>query len=296
MAANNNLAVSWFDTRKGKLTYSMYGSRNGTDGTADCSGSTTQAIKDSGGSQYAYLYSTVTLSSYLSQNGYTRISANQSWDAQRGDVVLMSWGPSMAYSSGAGGHVGVMKDASVFISVDYWTGGQAGTAVSEHDWNYYYSVQKPAYIEVWRLTGSQPAPQPQPTPKPQPQPKPQPASAIQQFKNVGDKYIVSHSFNVSQVTQHNGIWQLLSSDLLGGSLDGANWSDNGIPLDCITFVNNDGSRHANQTWNGSQSRFVFDGDYNHGTIDEYDFPTNAVGIIFGSYGMVWFNADAWLNG
>ncbi|GAX47326.1 peptidoglycan amidohydrolase family protein [Pseudolactococcus reticulitermitis] len=167
MTANNNLAVSWFDNRKGKLTYSMYGSRNGTDGTADCSGSTTQAIKDSGGSQYAYLYSTVTLASYLSQNGYTRISANESWDAQRGDVVLMSWGPSMAYSSGAGGHVGLMKDASVFISVDYWTGGQAGTAVSEHDWNYYYSVQKPMYIEVWRVKSMTPAP-----------PKPQPATYI----------------------------------------------------------------------------------------------------------------------
>ncbi len=296
MVVNNNLSVSWFDTRKGKLTYSMYGSRNGTDGTADCSGSTTQAIKDSGGSQYAYLYSTVTLSSYLSQNGYTRISANQSWDAQRGDVVLMSWGPSMAYSSGAGGHVGVMKDASVFISVDYWTGGQAGTAVSEHDWNYYYIVQKPAYIEVWRLTGSQPAPQPQPTPQPKLQPKPQPTSAIQQFQNAGNKYVVSASFNVSQVTKHNGIWQLLSTDLLGGGIDGANWDNNGIPLDCITFTNHDGSRHANQTWDGSQPRFVFDGDYNHGTIDEYDYQTNAVGIKFSDYGLIWFNADAWLNG
>ena len=140
MTIDNNKAISWFDIRKGLLTYSMYGSRNGADGTADCSGSVTQAIRDSGASPYAYLYSTATLGGYLSANGYTRISENQSWDAQRGDIVLMSWGPSMAYSGGAGGHVGIMKDHDTFISVDYWTGGQVGTAVSEHEWNYYYSV------------------------------------------------------------------------------------------------------------------------------------------------------------
>ena len=127
-------------------------------------------------------------------------------------------------------------------------------------------------------------------------PKPQSVSAIQAFKNAGNKYVVSASFNVSQVTKHNGIWQLLSSDLLGGTLSGANWDNNGIPLDCITFTNHDGSRHANQTWDGSQPRFVFNGEYNHGTIDAYDVPTNAVGIDFTGYGRIWFNANAWLKG
>ena len=155
MAVNNNAVVSWFDARKGKLTYSMYRSRNGADGTADCSGSITQAIRDAGASPYAYLYSTVTLGSYLSANGFTRISENQSWDAQRGDIVLMSWGADMSTSGGAGGHVGVMKDATSFISTDYWTGGQAGTAVTEHIWNQYYAIQKPNYIEVWRNSTTQ---------------------------------------------------------------------------------------------------------------------------------------------
>ena len=147
--------------------------------------------------------------------------------------------------------------------------------------------------------GSQPSggtPQPAPSKRPAPAPAPQKLSAIQQFKNAGNKYVVSASFNVSQVTKHNGIWQLLSSDLLGGKLDGANWDNNGIPLDCITFTNHDGSRHANQTWNGSQPRFVFNGEYNHGTIDAYDVHTNAVGIDFTGYGRIWFNANAWLKG
>ena len=36
--------VNWFINRRGKLTYSMYGSRKGSDGTADCSGSVSQAL------------------------------------------------------------------------------------------------------------------------------------------------------------------------------------------------------------------------------------------------------------
>ena len=42
MSINKAKIVSWFDNHKGRLTYSMYGSRNGADGTADCSGSITQ--------------------------------------------------------------------------------------------------------------------------------------------------------------------------------------------------------------------------------------------------------------
>lgn len=154
MAVNKQETISWFDNRKGKLTYSMYGSRNGSDGTADCSGAMTQAVRDSGANPYAFLYSTVTLASYLASNGYTRISVNQDWDALAGDVILMSWGNDMSTSGGAGGHVGVMKDSIRFISVDYWTGGAKGTAVSEHVWNNYYAVQRPNYIEVWRSSGS----------------------------------------------------------------------------------------------------------------------------------------------
>ena len=137
---------------------------------------------------------------------------------------------------------------------------------------------------------SQPAPTKPPV-KQQSKPTPVPAkSSIQKFEDAGNKYTVSASFNVSQVAIYAGIWQVISSDL-----GGTDFKLNGIPLDCITFCNADGSRHANQTWDGSQPRFVFDGGYNHGTIDAYDYPTNAVGIIFGKYGMIWFNADAWLK-
>ena len=280
MTIDNNKAVSWFENRKGLLTYSMNGSRNGTDETADCSGSITQALRDSGASQYAYLYSTVTLGGYLSVNGYTRISENQSWDAKRGDIVLMSWGPSMAYSGGAGGHVGIMKDHDTFISVDYWTGGQVGTAVSEHNWDQYYSVQKPAYIEVWRQNGQS---QPIPT-----EPNKQASSAIQQFQLASNKFTAYGSFKIDDIKYHNSIWQFVSYQL-NGSKD-VNWGDNGIPLACVDNLTrgNDADTQVGDT-------VKFNATYNHGTIDEYDNATNAVGIDTGGYGRIWYNADAFLK-
>ena len=126
------------------------------------------------------------------------------------------------------------------------------------------------------------------TPTPTPTPKPQPMNAVEQFKAAGNQFQVSASFNVSKVGLHAGIWQLLSSDLRGDD-----WDLNGIPLAIITFVNNDGSACANQTWDGTQPRFVFDYPYNHGTIDAYD--NNAVGIDYAGYGRIWFDANAWLK-
>jgi hypothetical protein len=145
-----NKLIDWYNSRRSKLTYSMHGSRNGADGTADCSGAMTEALYYAGASQYAYLYSTVTLSNYLAYNSFTCISKNEDWNAKKGDVVLMSWGSSMAESGGSGGHVGVMLDDVNFISVDYSTGGASGSAVSSHNWNSYYAITSPKYIEVWR--------------------------------------------------------------------------------------------------------------------------------------------------
>ena len=50
----------------------MYGSRNGSDGTADCSGSISQALKEAGVNIIG-LPSTVTLGSQLAKNGFYRL-------------------------------------------------------------------------------------------------------------------------------------------------------------------------------------------------------------------------------
>lgn len=280
MSIDLNSVVNWFDARKGLLTYSMTGSRNGADGTADCSGSITQALRDAGATAYAYLYSTVTLGSYLSANGFTRISENQAWDAQRGDIVLMSWGANMAYSGGAGGHVGIMKDHDTFISVDYWTGGQSGTAVSEHNWDTYYSVNKPQYIEVWRQDGQSQTIHTEPDNRA--------SSAIQQFQAAGNEFTAYGAFKVDDIKFHNGIWQFVSYQL-NGSND-VNWDNNGIPLSVVDNVTrgNDEDTQVGDT-------VKFSDAFNNGTIDDYDNATNAVGIDTGEYGRIWYNADAFLK-
>lgn len=103
MAIDINKILSWYTSRFGKITYSMYGSRNGNDGTADCSGSATTALYYAGASKPSYLYSTISLGGYLAANGFKRISVNQSWEAEKGDAVLLSWGADMSQSGGAGG-------------------------------------------------------------------------------------------------------------------------------------------------------------------------------------------------
>lgn len=138
---------------RGTITYSMYGSRDGSDGTGDCSGIMSRVLKDVGFNIIG-LPSTVTLGKQLANNGFYRVSINQDWNALTGDIVLMSWGADMSTSGGAGGHVGVMMDATYFISCDYSTQGAVGQAINTYPWNDYYAANKPAYIEVWRYSDS----------------------------------------------------------------------------------------------------------------------------------------------
>lgn len=143
--------VQWFEDRKGKITYSMAGSRNGSDGTGDCSGCMSQALKDAG-IPIQGLPSTVTLGSQLQANGFQRIAVNNYPQWQKGDIVLMSKGANMASSGGAGGHVGTMKTDNIFISCDFSTGGARGTAVSEFPIVDYLKSRGIPYFEVWRYT------------------------------------------------------------------------------------------------------------------------------------------------
>lgn len=278
MAVNNQAVVDWFRNRQGRLTYSMTGSRNGTDGTADCSGSIVQAIKDAGGVNYSWLYTTVYMYQYLEANGYSLISRNQEWNAQMGDIVLMSWGSDMASSGGAGGHVGVMTNANDFISTDYWTGGQAGTAVSEHNFDTYYNVNAPRYFEVWRLQGGNQAPQPQQDTNNM--------SALDKFRYVyGNEFAFVNPIHADRVEWQFGMWQAVSYDLAAGGANGWDWFNNGIPLAMIDNVNG-----TNNVVTGDN--FTIMKGYDRGTIDFYSPQDNAVGILMGEFGLIWFDADA----
>lgn len=149
---DTNHMIDWMRSKEGQITYSMYGSRNGDDGTADCSGFITQAMRNSGASPYSYLYSTETIHDYLKANGFKLIVENspKGWDAKRGDIVV--WGKK-GFSSGAGGHIGIMtssEDNPSYISCCYLTRGQKGTAVQEVRYNQFAERDDYPYYYVYR--------------------------------------------------------------------------------------------------------------------------------------------------
>lgn len=269
MAFNIETFVNWFINHRGMLTYSMYGSRNGSDGTADCSGSISQALKEAG-IPIQGLPSTVTMGSQLAANGFARISRNQEWNAKRGDIVLMSWGADMSTSGGAGGHVGTMLDEFNFISVDYWTGGQVGTAVSTHDFNAYYNTQRPSYFEVWRYSGTVTN---------------QPATASR--KPDSKAYYLA-----DDVKFVNGIYQIKCDYLVPVGFD---WTENGIPVALVNWVDENGKNIKD----GKDSEFK-KGMYFSFELDETHIRDTGEGgyyggyyyrqFEFGQFGPVWLSA------
>ena len=113
------------------------------------------------------------------------------------------------------------------------------------------------------------------------------SSSIQQFKNAGNHFTNTKTFKVDKIAKVNGIWQMISYALAGGT--DADWTNNGIPLDIVDNV----TRGMSPTQVGDVMKFS--AGYDNGTIDRYDTATNGVGIVFGKYGIIWFNADAFIK-
>lgn len=113
-------------------------------------------------------------------------------------------------------------------------------------------------------------------------------SAIQQFKNAGNRFTAYKSFRVDKIAYVNGMLQAINYDLAGGK--DASWTANGIPLAILDNVTR-GNYRATQV--GDTVKFK--AGYNHGTIDRYDNSSNGVGIVEGAYGSIWYNAKALLN-
>lgn len=113
------------------------------------------------------------------------------------------------------------------------------------------------------------------------------SSAIQQFKNAGNHFTNTKTFKVDKIAKVNGIWQMINYNLAGGK--DANWTNNGIPLDIVDNL----TRGMSPTQVGDVMKFS--AGYDNGTIDKYDTATNGVGIVFGKYGIIWFNADAFIK-
>ena len=152
--------LNWFFNRRGKLTYSMYGSRTGADGTADCSGSMVAALRGAGASRPAYTYNTESIHPYLRSNGYylAREGRDVNYVPQYGDIVI--WGKK-GYSGGSGGHIMIMSSAGsdakcISTCGYYWDKnpnsiyGARGQAVQEFKYKWYHGTHNYMYYYVYR--------------------------------------------------------------------------------------------------------------------------------------------------
>ena len=137
------------------ITYSMSGSRIGTDGTADCSGAVYISLVNAGATKYSYPVNTESEHAWLIANGFDLIAFNKSWNMQRGDVLIFGL---KGQSAGAGGHTAIAVDHNNVIHCNYAHNGVTVNPESTMPYNMGWYVYR--YKDV--------------KPNPQPQAKPQP--------------------------------------------------------------------------------------------------------------------------
>ncbi|MGT2951577.1 holin [Streptococcus cuniculi] len=125
MAINTDTAISWFEARKGKVSYSM-DYRDGPN-SYDCSSSVYYALMSAGAISAGWAVNTEYEHDWLIKNGYKLVAENQDWDSQRGDVFI--WG-MRGQSSGAGGHTGIFIDSDNIIHCNW---GKRGISVDNYD-------------------------------------------------------------------------------------------------------------------------------------------------------------------
>ena len=188
-------------------------------------------------------------------------------------------------------HIGVISTNdpnALLLSTSYWTGGESGTAVGNVKFDEMWEADGSPYFYVYRQTNSKPAKVTPAKPANVTHTKPAPKGAIGKFKANGNAFTAYNGFRADEIKQVNGIWQAINYGLAGGR--NFSWTNNGIPLDILDNVT-----RGNQAATKVGDTLKFNGANNHGTIDQYDPASNGVGITYGKYGMVWFNADAFIK-
>lgn len=112
-----NKAIDYMYQLKNRgITYSMSGSRIGTDGTADCSGAVYISLVKGGAKPHSYPVNTESEHAWLIANGFELIAFNKSWNMQRGDVLIFGL---KGQSAGAGGHTAIAVDHNNVIHCNY---------------------------------------------------------------------------------------------------------------------------------------------------------------------------------
>lgn len=153
-----NKAIDYMYQLKNRgITYSMSGSRIGTDGTADCSGAVYISLVNGGATKYSYPVNTESEHAWLIANGFELIAFNKSWNMQRGDVLIFGL---KGQSAGAGGHTAIAVDHNNVIHCNYAHNGVSVNSETTMP----YSMG----FYVYRYKGAKPTSQPQAKPQPQP--------------------------------------------------------------------------------------------------------------------------------
>lgn len=112
-----NKAIDYMYQLKNRgITYSMNGSRIGTDGTADCSGAVYISLVKGGAKPHSYPVNTESEHAWLIANGFELIAFNKEWNMQRGDVLIFGL---KGQSAGAGGHTAIAVDHNNVIHCNY---------------------------------------------------------------------------------------------------------------------------------------------------------------------------------
>lgn len=157
MSVNTETVIAkMYELRNKGVTYSMYGSRNGSDGTADCSGALSYCLMQAGATNPGYLPSTETMHAWLAKNGYSLIAHNKEWQMKRGDIIIFG---EKGKSAGAGGHVVIAIDNNNVIHCNY---GHNGVSVNPET-TLPYSMGWYVYRQQGQVNNTSPTPTSKPT-------------------------------------------------------------------------------------------------------------------------------------
>lgn len=127
--------ISWFNQRKGKVTYSM--ERRTGPNSYDCSSAVYYAVCEALNLKIDWARDTASLPAFLLNHGFEKITENSEWQARRGDIVIWSKQKGV---SGAEAHTGVFTDNSHIIHCNYNSNGISvngeNSLSSLYNWNY----------------------------------------------------------------------------------------------------------------------------------------------------------------
>ena len=214
--------IEWFAQRQGRVSYSM-NYRNGPS-SYDCSSSIYHALIYAGILPQGFrIGNTETEFVDLPKFGFQRIEAdiNGYIPTQRGDIFI--WG-KQGYTNGADGHTGIFIDQNNIIHCSY---GYNGIHIDNHD--KLAEINNTQYLTIFRYTGK-----PQNTPAPAPY-----VEKIDDEINVGSHLKFNQKFTVAETRINDGRKEVRINELCPV---GFTWEENGVPVDWLVKVDNEGYR------------------------------------------------------